>query len=91
MKLYDLLSAVETFSFTEPHDMEIRAITSDSRRVGQGDLFVCIRGLHLDGHRYLRDAVEAGAVAVMTEGEYGDVPNGVAHTTESHRFSHSPP
>lgn len=81
MKLYDLLSAVETFSFTEPHDMEIRAITSDSRRVGQGDLFVCIRGLHLDGHRYLRDAVEAGAVAVMTEGEYGDVPSGVAHIT----------
>ena len=79
MKLYDLLSAVETFSYTEPRDMEIRAITSDSRRVGQGDLFVCIRGLHLDGHVYLRDAAEAGAIAVMTEGECGEVPANVAH------------
>lgn len=79
MKLYDLLSAVETFSYTMPYDLEISGIASDSRRVSRGDLFVCIRGLHEDGHAYLRDAVRAGAVAVMTEEGYGDVPADVAH------------
>ena len=81
MKLYELLSAVETFAFAHPRDMEIQGITSDSRRVGQGDLFVCIKGLHEDGHAYLRDAADAGAIAVMTEDGAEDVPDGVAHIT----------
>ena len=79
MRLYELLSAVEVFAYARPRDMEIRGITSDSRRVGKGDLFVCIRGLHEDGHAYLRDAVGAGAIAVMTEEGTEDVPEDVAH------------
>lgn len=73
MKLYELLSAVEVFSFDRPADMEISGISSDSRRVGAGELFVCIRGLHADGHAYCADAIRAGAAAVMTE-EGCDVP-----------------
>ena len=79
MRLYELLSAVEVFTYTHPRDMDIRGITSDSRRVGQGDLFVCIRGLHEDGHTYLQDAVKAGAIAVMTEEGAENVPDEVAH------------
>lgn len=79
MKLYELLSAVETFSFEKPWDTEITGIASDSRRVGTGNLFVCIRGLHADGHDYLTDAIRAGAAAVMTEEARDDVPPHVAH------------
>lgn len=79
MKLYELLSAVETFSYENPENLEITGITSDSRRVRQGDLFVCIRGLHADGHSYLQDAVYAGAVAVMTEAGCDCVPPDVPH------------
>lgn len=73
MKLYELLSAVETFSFEHPTDREITGIASDSRRVRAGELFVCIRGLHADGHAHIREAVAAGAVAVMTE-RGGEIP-----------------
>ncbi len=79
MRLYELLSAVETFSFDMPRNMEISGIASDSRRVKAGELFVSIRGLHEDGNDYLADAVSAGAVAVMTEEGCEDVPPDVAH------------
>ena len=81
MKLYELLSSVETFSYEMPNDLEIMGITSDSRRVKPGDLFVCIRGLHEDGHRYMQDALHAGAAAVMTESACDCVPDGVPHIT----------
>lgn len=37
----------------------------DSRSVSAGGLFVAIRGEHVDGHDYARQAVDAGAVAVL--------------------------
>lgn len=39
----------------------------DSRMVIPGDCFVAVRGLHGDGHDYLRDAIERGAGAVLVE------------------------
>ena len=81
MKLYELLSSVETFSYEMPNDLEITGITSDSRRVRPGDLFVCIRGLREDGHRYLQDALQAGAAAVVTESSCNCIPEGVPHIT----------
>lgn len=58
-------------------DPEITGIASDSRRVRAGDLFVCIRGLHHDGHAYLHEVAAAGAAAaVVSEGCPGksDIP-----------------
>ena len=42
-------------------------ITSDSREVLPGALFVAVRGYCTDGHRFIRSAVEGGAVAVICE------------------------
>ena len=81
MKLYELLSSVEVFSYEMPSDLEITGITSDSRQVNPGNLFVCIRGMHEDGHMYMHDALRAGACAVMTEMGCTCVPEGVPHIT----------
>ncbi len=45
----------------------IRDVTHDSRLAGPGVLFVAVRGLSVDGHRYVPDAVSAGAAAVCVE------------------------
>ncbi|MGA7989771.1 MAG: UDP-N-acetylmuramoyl-L-alanyl-D-glutamate--2,6-diaminopimelate ligase [Candidatus Dormiibacterota bacterium] len=45
----------------------ITAIDFDSRAVTPGSLFVAITGLRSDGHRFCRDAVARGAVAVVAE------------------------
>jgi UDP-N-acetylmuramoyl-L-alanyl-D-glutamate--2,6-diaminopimelate ligase len=48
-------------------DPRLGAMRYDSRRVDPGDVFVACRGQHADGHDHVRDAVSAGAVAVIVE------------------------
>lgn len=45
----------------------ISGITSDSRNVPSGGLFVALAGEHFDGHAFLNQAVAAGARAVLVE------------------------
>jgi UDP-N-acetylmuramoyl-L-alanyl-D-glutamate--2,6-diaminopimelate ligase len=46
---------------------DVHAIRFDSREVGAGDVFVCIRGERADGHDFALAAVEAGAAALVAE------------------------
>ncbi len=48
-------------------DPEISGVHYDSRTVTAGSLFVAIRGLATDGHRFVEDAVGRGAAAVICE------------------------
>lgn len=77
MKLSELTAtladSVETMAVT---DREILGISSDSRQVGPGDLFVSIPGTRVDGHRFIGDAIARGAVAVVAERPF-DAPPGV--------------
>jgi UDP-N-acetylmuramoyl-L-alanyl-D-glutamate--2,6-diaminopimelate ligase len=45
--------------------VRVRGVRHDSRAVEPGDLFVARRGEKVDGVRFVRDAVERGATAVM--------------------------
>jgi len=45
----------------------IRGVTSDSRRVFPGWLFVAISGFHTDGKKYIPQAIARGAVAVVAD------------------------
>ena len=45
----------------------IADVNIDSRRVGQGHLFVAMRGTQVDGHKYIQSAVEKGAAAIVCE------------------------
>lgn len=70
MKLSELLSSLKNYkiytdgSFT---DVEISGLCADSRIYMEGSLFICIRGERTDSHRYAEEALERGAVAVVTE------------------------
>jgi UDP-N-acetylmuramoyl-tripeptide--D-alanyl-D-alanine ligase len=44
---------------------ELRAVTTDTRAVAAGDLFVALRGERFDAHDFLADAVAKGAAAVV--------------------------
>ncbi|MFC4770218.1 UDP-N-acetylmuramoyl-L-alanyl-D-glutamate--2,6-diaminopimelate ligase [Effusibacillus consociatus] len=48
-------------------ELEISAITADSRLAGPGSLFVALRGHTVDGHDFVSQAVDRGAVAVVVE------------------------
>ena len=42
-------------------------VTHDSRRAGQGSLFVAVRGANLDAHRFIPQVMSAGALGVISE------------------------
>ncbi len=54
-----------------PKEVEITALTSDSRQIRPGCLFVCIKGGKFDGHTAAPQALAEGAAAVVTERDLG--------------------
>ncbi|MFH2093834.1 MAG: UDP-N-acetylmuramoyl-L-alanyl-D-glutamate--2,6-diaminopimelate ligase [Pseudomonadota bacterium] len=46
---------------------DIAAITSDSRQVQPGSLFIAVKGFKADGHHFIHQAFENGAVAVVAQ------------------------
>jgi UDP-N-acetylmuramoyl-L-alanyl-D-glutamate--2,6-diaminopimelate ligase len=66
-RLPELLSALDIGQTQDMQNLDVRGIKSDSRTVEPGDVFVAVRGSEVDGHRFVADAVERGAVACVTE------------------------
>jgi UDP-N-acetylmuramoyl-tripeptide--D-alanyl-D-alanine ligase len=48
-------------------NLSFDGVTTDSRQVARGDLFVALRGGRFDGHAFADQALAAGAVAAMVE------------------------
>jgi len=62
----------------------IKSLQFDSRKIESGSLFIAVRGLTTDGHNYISNALENGAVAVVCEklpDDYQEIesrsPNGI--------------
>ncbi|CAN5277389.1 UDP-N-acetylmuramoyl-L-alanyl-D-glutamate--2,6-diaminopimelate ligase [soil metagenome] len=51
---------------------EVQGLAYDSRRVEPGTLFFAVPGDHVDGHDYVAQAVESGAIGVVVEREVPD-------------------
>lgn len=67
MKLSRLLRALPAYDIHNAADVEISAITPDSRQVTPGALFVAIRGVEVDGAQFIPDVLARGAVAIVAE------------------------
>ena len=48
-------------------DIDIKSIQYDSRKIKEGDIFFCIEGYNLDGHKYIQNAINNGAVAIVCQ------------------------
>ena len=67
MKLSTMLERLEYTLVQGTTDADIAALVYDSRKVGPGSLFVCMKGTSFDGHTYVRQAAEAGAAAIVIQ------------------------
>jgi UDP-N-acetylmuramoyl-tripeptide--D-alanyl-D-alanine ligase len=54
---------------------DLTGITTDSRKLCQGELFIALRGEHFDGHDYIDQAIADGAVAVVVEEGFSELLN----------------
>jgi len=64
-KLIELMPGAKVKSGST--DQIITDLTIDSRQVRKGSLFICLKGVHVDGHKFIEQAYKAGAVAVLVE------------------------
>lgn len=69
MKLGALLSGLPDLELGAQAELEISALTYDSRRVKPGTLFFAIHGEKVDGHQFVAQALEQGAPAIVSERE----------------------
>lgn len=60
-------------------DVVISQLTANSRRVVPGTMFVAVRGVNVDAHRFIPQAVEAGASAIVCEELPTQLAAGVAY------------
>ncbi|MDR2159376.1 MAG: UDP-N-acetylmuramoyl-L-alanyl-D-glutamate--2,6-diaminopimelate ligase [Treponema sp.] len=78
------------------NDPVITGLEYDSRKLKPGNLFFALPGLHTDGRRYIRDAVEKGAACVVLEDgsrgrEPAEIPAGIPSIPVGNpRFAMSP-
>lgn len=77
MRLSHLLSSIITEEVIGSDDIDISDITADSRQCSDGSLFVAVRGVNVDGHEYISQAVNNGATAVVCE----EIPLNVSKET----------
>lgn len=69
MKLSELLVSLPVYRVHGEIDLEITAVTADSRKVQVGSLFVALVGHNVDGHRFCSQAIAHGAVALLVEND----------------------
>ena len=77
MRLSHLPSSIITEEVIGSDDIDITGITADSRQCTDGSLFVAVRGVNVDGHEYISQAVNNGAAAVVCE----EIPLNVSKET----------
>ena len=69
VKLSKLLENVEYSLVQGNLELEITDIKYNSKEVQTGDLFVAIKGAVVDSHKFIPDAIERGAAAIIIESD----------------------
>jgi UDP-N-acetylmuramoyl-L-alanyl-D-glutamate--2,6-diaminopimelate ligase len=67
MELDELLKAIKPVRITGERNRNVKGIHLDSRKTGEGFLFVAVPGTQSDGHEYIEKAIENGAGAIVCQ------------------------
>jgi len=66
-KLSQLLNSIKPLQVVGDTNVDITDLINDSRQAREGALFVAVKGVAVDSHRFIPGVVEAGARAVVCE------------------------
>ena len=83
MKLDELIEHLDYKDLVNFKNVEVTGISYNSKTTKKGDIFFCLTGEYTDGHEYAQNAIENGAVALLTEHtvEAGKIPQIVVSST----------
>jgi len=77
--LSEILRDVNVKQITGAADTMISGITYDSREVKAGSLFFAVKGTRVDGHSYIAQVIEKGAIAIVCENLPENISGGVTY------------
>jgi len=78
-------------SISWPASSIINGLKYDSRNIAPGDLYFALPGLHMDGHDFISQAINRGALAVVCQKECAGFREGVVYIkVKDSRFAMSP-
>ena len=83
-QLQEILDGLKVVRIVGPADVTISDLVCDSRQVTPGALFVAVRGVAVDAHRFIPAVTAAGAAAVLCEELPADPAQGVAYVVVEH-------
>jgi UDP-N-acetylmuramoyl-L-alanyl-D-glutamate--2,6-diaminopimelate ligase len=76
MTLKQLFEGIDTIRMPRGKEaVRVHSITTDSRRAGPGCVFFAVPGLRTDGHFFIAEAIDRGAVAIVSEKDTWVPPN----------------
>ena len=78
-QLADILINTEVLETHGPSNPEINNIIFDSRSARPNDMFIAVSGTQVDGHNYILQATDNGAVAVVCEALPGKLVDGITY------------
>ena len=67
MELKELIVNIKPLEIIGDAEVDITGVNIDSRRIGNGHLFIAMKGTQVDGHKFIPKAIELGAKAVLCE------------------------
>ena len=70
MELKKILVGIDGLKAKGNLDVDVKNIESNSKNIKDGDMFIAIKGFTVDGHKYIEDAIKAGAKVIMVEQGY---------------------
>lgn len=86
-RLAKLLTELLPIPINEAINPLITNIATDSRQIKLNGLFICINGYTVDGHDYINQAIENGAVAILAERPFPDCPVPIIIVSDTKRLA----
>ena len=77
--LKDILYKVPIEAVVGDTSVAVNTIVFDSRIVSLNDVFVAIKGSVVDGHQYIKKAIEKGALVIICEQMPAEIINGITY------------
>lgn len=79
MELRKLLKNIKPVAIKGDDGVDVTGVNINSRLIEKGHLFVAMKGTQVDGHRFIANAVESGAMAVLCEDMPAEPVEGVTY------------
>ncbi len=79
MLLQYLLENLTNVKVNGQTNIEINKIEYNSKKIEQGDVFVAINGYKEDGNSYIKEAIENGAIAIVSQENIEEKVDGITY------------